>query len=65
MHVEVIAVGRELLRGRLGEGNAKRIAETLAARGGLVHRIYGIHLPDEVLDKIYHKNGEKLATGLV
>jgi len=39
LHVEVIAVGRELLRGRLGEGNAKKIAEALASRGGLVHRI--------------------------
>ena len=39
LHVEIIAVGRELLRGRLGEGNAKKIAEALAPRGGLVHRI--------------------------
>jgi molybdenum cofactor synthesis domain-containing protein len=39
LHVEVIAVGRELLRGRLIEGNAKKIAEALAKRGGLVHRI--------------------------
>jgi molybdenum cofactor synthesis domain-containing protein len=39
IHVEIVAVGRELLRGRLGESNAKKIAETLAHRGGLVHRI--------------------------
>jgi nicotinamide-nucleotide amidase len=39
LQVEIIAVGRELLRGRLGEGNAKKIAEALAPRGGLVHRI--------------------------
>ena len=39
LHVEIIAVGRELLRGRRGEGNAKKIAEALAPRGGLVHRI--------------------------
>ena len=39
LHVEIVAVGRELLRGRLSEGNAKKIAEALAQRGGLVHRI--------------------------
>jgi molybdenum cofactor synthesis domain-containing protein len=39
MHIEIVAIGRELLRGRLTDGNAKAIAETLARRGGLVHRI--------------------------
>lgn len=39
LHVEVIAVGRELLRGRLADGNAKAIAEKLSRCGGLVHRI--------------------------
>jgi nicotinamide-nucleotide amidase len=39
MHVEVIAVGRELLRGRLADGNARTIARTVASHGGIVHRI--------------------------
>jgi molybdenum cofactor synthesis domain-containing protein len=39
MQIEIVAIGRELLRGRLADGNAKAIAEMLARRGGLVHRI--------------------------
>jgi len=35
---------------------------TSAARP--LSRIYGIYLPDEVLEKIYHKNAEKLFPGL-
>ena len=39
LHVEILAVGRELLRGRRSDANARAIAATLGARGGLVHRI--------------------------
>jgi len=39
LHVEIVAVGRELLRGRRPDGNAGAIAEVVAMRGGLVHRI--------------------------
>ena len=39
MHVEIVAVGRELLRGRRADANAGAIAEAVASRGGLVHRI--------------------------
>ena len=39
LHVEIVAVGRELLRGRRSDANARTIAAALASRGGLVHRI--------------------------
>ena len=39
LHVEIVVVGRELLRGRRPDGNAGAIAVALASRGGLVHRI--------------------------
>jgi len=39
LHVEIVAVGRELLRGRRTDANAGAIAEALSSRGGLVHRI--------------------------
>ena len=39
LHVEIVAVGRELLRGRRADANAGAIAEAVASRGGLVHRI--------------------------
>lgn len=35
-----------------------------AAPGRPFSRIYGIDLPDEILEKIYHENAEKLITGL-
>jgi molybdenum cofactor synthesis domain-containing protein len=39
LHVEVISVGRELLRGQVADLNAKTIAEFVSRRGGLVHRM--------------------------
>lgn len=39
VHVEIVAVGRELLRGHVAESNSRDIAETLARRGALVHRV--------------------------
>jgi nicotinamide-nucleotide amidase len=37
--VEIVSVGRELLRGRVADGNAPFLAEALSRRGALVHRI--------------------------
>ncbi len=39
MHVELISVGRELLRGRIADANGPFLAEHFAGRGALVHRI--------------------------
>jgi len=38
-HAELLIVGRDLLRGRVGESNAQQLAGLLARRGALVHRI--------------------------
>jgi molybdenum cofactor synthesis domain-containing protein len=37
--VEVISVGRELLRGRIPDGNAQKIARYLSEKGALIRRI--------------------------
>ncbi len=39
MQVEIVAVGRELLRGRLADGNARTIADVLGSHGAIVRRI--------------------------
>jgi molybdenum cofactor synthesis domain-containing protein len=39
LHVELISVGRELLRGQVPDKNARTIAEFITRRGGLVHRM--------------------------
>jgi nicotinamide-nucleotide amidase len=39
LHVEIIAVGRELLRGRTVDAIASRLAGWLSQRGAIVHRI--------------------------
>ncbi len=39
LHVEIIAVGRELLRGRTVDANASHLAGWLSQRGAIVHRI--------------------------
>jgi molybdenum cofactor synthesis domain-containing protein len=38
-YVELIVVGRELLRGHVADRNSRAIAERMSRRGGLVHRI--------------------------
>jgi predicted TIM-barrel fold metal-dependent hydrolase len=35
-----------------------------ASPGDPMRRIYGLHLPDEVLEKVYHKNAQRLIPGL-
>ena len=39
LHVEIVSIGRELLRGRIADDNAPKLAEKLSRRGALVHRI--------------------------
>src|SRR5512136_405686 len=39
LHVEIIVVGRELLRGRTVDANASFLAGWLSQRGAIVHRI--------------------------
>jgi nicotinamide-nucleotide amidase len=39
LHAEIVAVGRELLRGQVKDGNAGWLAGELTRRGALVHRI--------------------------
>ncbi len=39
VHAEIVAVGRELLRGRTAETNASYVAAYLSGRGAVVHRI--------------------------
>ena len=39
LHLEIITVGRELLRGQVTEVNGPAIARLFSRRGGLVHRI--------------------------
>jgi len=39
LHVELISIGRELLRGQVPDKNARAIAEFITRRGGLVHRM--------------------------
>jgi molybdenum cofactor synthesis domain-containing protein len=39
LHVEIIVVGRELLRGRTVDANASHLAGWLSQRGAIVHRI--------------------------
>jgi molybdenum cofactor synthesis domain-containing protein len=39
LHVEIVVVGREVLRGTTPEANASFVAEWLSRRGALVHRI--------------------------
>ncbi len=39
IHVELISIGRELLRGLVADTNAQTLAEKLSRRGALIHRI--------------------------
>ena len=39
LHVELISVGRELLRGRIGDGNSQFLAGFFSERGALIRRI--------------------------
>jgi molybdenum cofactor synthesis domain-containing protein len=39
LHIELIAVGRDLLRGHVGDTNSSAIAEFFSGSGALVHRI--------------------------
>jgi nicotinamide-nucleotide amidase len=39
LHVELISVGRELLRGQVADQNSLAIAQFVTRRGGLVHRM--------------------------
>jgi molybdenum cofactor synthesis domain-containing protein len=39
LHVELISVGRELLRGHVPDKNAHTIAQFITRRGGLIHRM--------------------------
>jgi molybdenum cofactor synthesis domain-containing protein len=39
VRVELISVGRELLRGKIADGNAQRVARTLTQKGVLIRRI--------------------------
>jgi nicotinamide-nucleotide amidase len=36
---EIVSIGRELLRGRVPDDNAPRLAEVLSGKGALIHRI--------------------------
>src|SRR5262245_2194021 len=38
-HVEIVSVGRELLRGRIHDANAEYLSAFLSQRGAIVHRI--------------------------
>lgn len=39
LHAEIVAVGRELLRGRTVDADASHVASSLSGRGAVVHRI--------------------------
>lgn len=39
LRVEILSIGRELLRGRIADHNAPKLAEKLSRRGALIHRI--------------------------
>ncbi len=39
LHCEIVTVGREVLRGRIRDENARHLAAELSLRGGIVHRI--------------------------
>ena len=39
LHVEAILIGRDLLRGQVDDRNTRTLADAIAARGGLVHRV--------------------------
>jgi molybdopterin-biosynthesis enzyme MoeA-like protein len=39
LHVELILVGRDLLRGQVEDANARFLAGRLSERGALVHRV--------------------------
>jgi molybdenum cofactor synthesis domain-containing protein len=39
LRVEIVSIGRELLRGRVPDGNAPKVAEHLTGLGAVVHRI--------------------------
>ena len=39
LRAEILSIGRELLRGRLPDGNAPKLADELTRRGAVVHRI--------------------------
>jgi molybdenum cofactor synthesis domain-containing protein len=39
LHVELISIGREILRGQVPDNNAHAIAQYITRRGGLVHRM--------------------------
>lgn len=39
VRVELISVGRELLRGKIADGNAQRVARAVTQRGGMIRRI--------------------------
>jgi molybdenum cofactor synthesis domain-containing protein len=50
LHLEIIAVGRDLLRGHVTETNGAAIAKFFAERGGLVHRITVIDDSERVVE---------------
>jgi len=39
LHVEIVAVGRELVRGQTADADAAHVASSLSERGAIVHRI--------------------------
>lgn len=39
MHVELISIGRELLRGKIADGNAQQVARRLTQHGAMIRRI--------------------------
>lgn len=50
LHLEIIAVGRDLLRGQVAEANGPAIANLFAGRGGLVHRITVVDDNEQVIE---------------
>jgi predicted TIM-barrel fold metal-dependent hydrolase len=65
-----ILFGTDITPTREGYQPYFRLLETAdeyfeAQPGQPLSRIYGLHLPDDVLEKIYHVNVEKLVPGLV
>ena len=50
LHLEIIAVGRDLLRGQVAEANGQAIATLFAQRGGLVHRVTVVDDNERVIE---------------
>lgn len=61
LHAEIVVVGRELLRGRLGDTHGPWLAGELSRRGALVHRITVV---DDLERSIATAIGESIGRGV-